>query len=1435
MKRFIALMLATLMCISLLPLQVFANLQSPVEEISINSVVGHTRQIGAGGTINPVVELRFKEPIPSNQPDEDAIDGDDPSHTDDYYQVHINEYPNGKSFRAPSNPIQLPKNKIDMMKGILVHEYTSELVNGKLYKMSIIPYHHHKYLIEDDKEQNRWAPHTVPISSHPVQYVLTDFDTRVEGQAGSLEVTWEDLGLADIEYRIGYIQGNYEGKSIAEIGDNENRIVYIEPSDIKNNAERYTDPQTGRPRLRYTITNNIATGQMYSAFVTLVTPRIGGQLILKNDTTPKVATATTQIGLKVFNIGKDKIRLEWNAQLPHLMDGSYKLEQTQIKEYKSGEQSGRVIATLYGTQGADIGYYEYREPKENTYYQLVFIYKSETQQLLPEPQTAKVLYVPGELRTKPITPKIPKPIGPSTKVTAENKAEYLLPNDALPDVPLIDMWKSDHTFHANMVNPPNFNFVWSAYMQDLSLSYDIWVTDDLAIVQSDANPTIQNLSFGAGQNAQDILYNKGTGKIVGFKHIIKEYYNSDMRKLPLVPNKVYYVKIVAKKAYGDEFETSIPAVSTIMFDSDGEVFSPPMISKPPLRVEPDGIGKTSVTIGWLESWHEILAKRTDDYTDAKELQKAKEWNAKVYTGTVTGPAISFVKREGTTEHILKRPQDVDQVKTIVNRQKGDTNYYKNNYIDRSVTLGKNVSYEYKLIPYDEILQGLVDYNATVIGKLTVEEYIEMRMKNETDPDQNYGWKKITPRTGQDEDYIHWKQYTENNLKPNTSYVFFVKPYSFDYDGSKLQASLPTWIVVTTLPDSEMPEGKPTVPVLSLHSKGDSHIAVTWKYDSNFDYEIRYSRLEDPDKAQVWPFEISTQIEDPTYVEHGGNAVITINGLFPDTTYHVWIRAKQKKGNQVSAWSNPVSTKTDILGTPTSPAGLGIASYQSILEAGKDFQPVGENYITVEWERNAHDKDLDNLTQDGQRVQKEYKYLIELADNPEFLDVQKVTVGKDTVGSKEGNAEILSRSMVYFDGLIANRPYYVRAKTLLIAHDRENNRDIVMESEYTRFIRIITRPSQDEYDGGDRTNEVIYPEKIKQTYDGITWIYEILDTQKVINEMVTGNQYKYVVPVERYRGIYNPKYRVVRIPQPIVTALINRRMQLEIRTEILTVEIQATSLASQLSSSVASDMIEFTFETLNESDLFSIGMGYEHQLISTPEKMNVTFKGARNTMPITRLDQYMGVKINMPASTEYIASNIGGYAYSSAKGSWEKGNHSFDKLQKQLNYTTGAIGIYAVYERNRTPYYTPNISSSMQNVSQSYDILGLGTKYTPDMVVGANEYMNILLGIAEKRNKIIPDALPSNVEKERAQKAGLYIENTTGRLTQQVAISGIVRLYELNNGIAIRPNSNIDVSGVANRYQNNIRKAYTIGIIDRINPTASITYKELFDFIEVVIE
>ncbi len=121
--------------------------------------------------------------------------------------------------------------------------------------------------------------------------------------------------------------------------------------------------------------------------------------------------------------------------------------------------------------------------------------------------------------------------------------------------------------------PDYINFVWSAFrrygigeqadqlMTDLNVSYDIWVTNTLEALESsapliaDANYTeIDGDSLIRNETEEDMR-----NSIRGFHTQLNTYYDvkSNTYK-PLEPNTLYYIKVQAKKEYGDETLRSEP-------------------------------------------------------------------------------------------------------------------------------------------------------------------------------------------------------------------------------------------------------------------------------------------------------------------------------------------------------------------------------------------------------------------------------------------------------------------------------------------------------------------------------------------------------------------------------------------------------------------------------------------------------------------------------------------------------------------------------------------------------------------------------------------------------------------------------------------------------------------------------------------------------------
>ena len=87
---------------------------------------------------------------------------------------------------------------------------------------------------------------------------------------------------------------------------------------------------------------------------------------------------------------------------------------------------------------------------------------------------------------------------------------------------------------------------------------------------------------------------------------------------------------------------------------------------------------------------------------------------------------------------------------------------------------------------------------------------------------------------------------------------------------------------------------------------------------------------------------------------------------------------------------------------------------------------------------------------------------------------------------------------------------------------------------------------------------------------------------------------------------------------------------------------------------------------------------------------------------------------------------------------------------------------------------------------------------------------------------------------KAKTASIYISSNRGAVTQEQAIAGIVKLYELKSGYKVRPSST-QLKGVSAEYKDSVAKAYALGLIDRISPQDNVTYATLCDWILQVTE
>lgn len=1398
-KKKLAGMLAGVMILN--SVSVLGNVQERLPSDGISPIIVTHTISASTGDISPSAQVTFKE-APSNTMGNNGTNIDKPEA--EYYRFILNDAIGGT---ITSNKLQADTSKEFYTEKIENHlENVNQFRSGALYKLTIRPGHTHI----DDRGNQTEAPLS-SASTDPVKFFLTDFNTKMKEENDEIVISWEYVPGAT--YKLVYIAKAASTKAGVDGTDGDSQTGVSSQTVIINEDNMETFTEKGVRKVKYTLPNT-KPGQKYSAYV--IATNITSSFLTdkfenvgKNTDNPKIVQAARSVSLKVFNIGRNRIELNW--ELGSWAD-NHTLKRTKIYRKTEGETSFTLIGTLNNDylNPRDPGKFEHDEPKLKSTYYVEFVFTGATGE--ESLFTKEVEYTPYELREQPLKPQIPEPYAPSVQEQEGfMKADYLVKDD---DIAAEKM--EPNTFHVKEKSPLQVQLVWDApKLTDGSIehemAYDIWVVEDEKMLEdSSLEPVISNLAINASDE-EGIIYKQDNKTIVGFKTLLSQYTSSTGAVKNLISNKTYYIKMVAKRNYGGEYSISQPTIVAITIDKNGDIFTPPMLAKPPLRIQEEGITKESITIEWLEKWYEITANDPMKYDEANnERFFAKLWNSKVYTGGT--PEIKFSEAEGLTEHILFTRNALDAVKRLV-----DVTVYSKDYRDREVTLGSDVQYEVKTLLYDDVIRLIKAENAqtTTPGSLTIEKWI---VDNESST--TAGWNTINPGTADHKDNLDWKDYTVEGLNPNTRYIVLIRAYRTLDSGEKLIQTYPSYVIGTTASDYTDPEATPTVPNLNPNGVSDESVSVWWTYNEDFDYEIVYSRLDNPNSATSWPVDISTTPGEGNYVSNGSKAVVTITGLAPETTYNVWIRAKQKVGDKISAWSNPVTQTTRSIESPDAPRGLGPAAYQSILALGLDFPAVSSDYITVEWLKDVEDEEAELSGT------KAYSYVIEFADNLEFLDAISFNTSS---GSAEG-AEILDKTMVRFTGLEANMPYYVRVKTVLTYTNPETGATIVKESEFTKYVRIFTKTSNGEYDGGENDNVVIYPEAVEETYKDGIWTYEIVDAAKITTQIQANKQYFYTITLENYKNKYDASIRRIKMPKKVLDTLINQNMALKIITNIGTYEIPGKALKYYSNQHSATDTVQFDLTRMEYSDISNYARSYPEQYESG-EKLQISIKNSQ----INKLDDSMTVKLKLDVVGSYNYSNFFTYQYNYATGNWNKYNYSVDTVDNSyLNYSTVYTGLNAIYERTITSSNS-NASYLMNELTSAYNITGLGTTYGKNSNVGASQYVSLLLGIRLNRDVINLGAGATTDDYAKAKAAGLYTSSSRGNVTKEQALAGIIKLYEINHGYQIKP-SNMTFNNVSSTYREAASKAYAVGLIETMtDPQSTITYEELCDWIIQVIQ
>ncbi|ONI44953.1 hypothetical protein AN641_05310 [Candidatus Epulonipiscioides gigas] len=1382
-------MLTFVMIISLIPINIFANIQNPPIDLWANV----TNKESGPSTVIPDVLIGWTEPEVAPNDDGEQGDGNDPPTLPDGSHSVTNYFITTEDIAGPIEDQELLISKEASQQDISLL-----LQSGVFYKLNLVARHLHT---REDPTNPDIKYDTIIESEPAVTQIVTDFDTQLLGTDEGLQVEFEYI--PGINYKIGYTQGAAD-----EVADfPENSDIIIKESDLGPD-NRFTDANNGREYVRYVLSEGIAQGQMYSVYVM---PDFDEWDPNKQITTigkdPKIVSAITSIPLKVFNIGNGKIRLEWSIS-PNILENSYALTKTSIYAQVAG-QNPQEIFTFEGTNGT-IGYYELYEPTSTTVYWIEFEFTKEGDVLSPLPATGKVEYIPYDMPAAPAAPQIPQPFSDKVDLTANNAKDYLVKND---DTPYHVEYFKEQTFTVIENMPVIIQLVWDSYTKtnadgikstDFDIVYDIWVTErkeslDSSLVDNGLAPIYRNIDINAEDD--DTLVKSLYGDIVGFKTTISQYYDVTEKLMPFVTNKTYFIQMVAKKRNGVQYSVSEPTIVAITIDKNGDIFSPPILGKPPIKIKEESLTKNEVDIIWLEQWQEIMYKDTanadtfyEKYPD--NIALSKQWNSKVFIGE-DDPKIYFRAPldEDTFVVDLISEKHLELVKDSVG-----INFYERNFLDRHVILGNNIDYEIKTQKYEDVKE--------LQGGLTLEEWILKMSQSNDDPNWNAGWENVNITNYQDpiEDDLIWKEHKIEGLEANTAYITFIRAFRVLDDGTKLMQTYPSFIIYNTLSDFEGKEEIPIVPNLNLQEVSDTSIEVFFKYNHKFDYEIVYSRLDDPDKASFYKFELSSNPESDFYVGDGENAYIELLGLFPDTEYYIWVRAKQKEGELMSAWSSPVFAKTEEIQPPDPPTSLGPASKLNLIEVGYEDEPITDKYITVQWELDEND--IPESETEG-NLSKTYYYVVEFADNIEFIESTVVTVTEEDVdggGDPEAPFEILAKNLVRFNNLKTNTDYYVKVKTGLTIVDDETERELTKESDFTKWVRIKTLSSKGEYTG-EPDNVTDFEVDFEEEFEEGIWDYEIVNPEGLITQILDKNLAKFEIDLSLYDDRIDPRIRKLTMPISLVQALDNRAMELEVITSDAIYSINSSVINTNNLRST--DKAVFTFTDVTNYDLGLAKQDYPYKFQSAEQTGIYVITGTRVPQPINVLSNDMEVKFKINENEQ---DNLIPQVYNTSQSKWEI--LSSERLDTEdgsyIVYGTNVVGINALYSTQNLGL-DRDMTDSIKNIADRFGITQLGTMYYGNTPVKAEQFTNLILGMVYNNQVIDLDKPVSTSEQSLMQNSGLFTGVPNSTLTNEQAISSLVKLYELKNGYPISA-MQVEFSDTSPEYQEGLAKAYSLGII-----------------------
>lgn len=991
---------------------------------------------------------------------------------------------------------------------------------------------------------------------------------------------------------------------------------------------------------------------------------------------------------------------------------------------------------------------------------------------------------------------------------------------------------------------------------DKNITYDIYITDDPV-----------NFSSMRKEHALSLL---GTGipvvKIDNkpyFKYNFANYYTNDGSGLvqkAFVQNKIYYIKIVASRGQ----ETSIPAYgSYYIMPTDKIPVEPNILASPPLRIKvlngAEVITENSITVEWDEQWIEIFKPGPSGKPeDGKWFSKIGISNGSLLYGSDT---IKDSDNILLKNRVLKDDGTIDKLATFDKIKEALKAFFPESPTDPTNIL------VLRLADISGVSYKLHNAEYALVGDFGYTEYYDEISRAET----TYQWENISPKKSgpitMEFTVTASHNPPVNTLKPGTPYAIFIRPFA-SFGSEERLASYPAYVTSTTLTGRDPVEINPVVPILEPVSSTDISVTVRFEYLDDLQYELRISDLYTAYSTEGTPITNEELLKNgikkidtatgKLYMEY------TINGLFPETRYYLWIRSAS--GGKQSNWSNPIEMKTLELSAPEAPRGLGLASKLSVntynQEKKTDYLPSDKDYIIVEWLRINADIDLAPKDSESTGGGGDKTAAAEFLFNPAIKESYMVKFN-ELISSKLYYIRAKTRLTVSKNGILSERAYsYIVEISLepdfkdalsievpLSAEIKEGS--IYKESEWVS-VQLFSEKSDSEYDGDKDPNtyplphsdfEIIYDNKtstltyrFRSNETGKDGKKDNLVDERFISRLVSNKTFVYEIDISKYNHI-SPLNRQVEFPYTIISAFNERKISLKIKADNFTVTFQPGSFnTTEVNALTGLNKNAKVHIHLNQNPF---GIPLTDNYISSPQKLSTTVASQQKAVNI--INYAKPVMINLSLSGKFIenATNLGAYVIDENTGGWQRLPASYDIVSKSLNASSYKAATYSAIGIVTPGAVTGETLNQLYRVNSKLVIADMGV-YNENTALHANQFNQITAAVLKGSSTVYMNE-PLSQENYDALGKGKLLVSGSG-VSREAGISALVRLYEIKAKRAVTgyPSLNEtgyqDISGADEKYRVPLLKAVDLGFYRETyaKPKNIMTFGDLMHILDIIL-